>query len=113
MTLRMPKGWGVTATAEESNKEVKAGIDMSADTVNNLVDPSNGEPMEIVQMYCLNGDGSRDITLVAANRNSRIVLPLSNEMLAKMGAPAADPNGSRAAELAAAQAVQAIGNPFV
>src|SRR6185437_2039474 len=86
---------------------------MSADTVNNLVDPSNGEPMEIVLMYCLNGDGTRDVTLVSANRNSRIVLPLPNEILEKMGIPAAAPNGARAAEVAAAQAVAALGHPFM
>jgi hypothetical protein len=36
-------------------------------------------------------------------------------MLEKLGSPAAeaDPNGTRAAEIAAAQAVAAIGNPFV
>lgn len=107
--LRIPKAWSLKA---KLTKEVKAGIDMSAETVNNMRDPSNGEPMETVQMYCLNGDGSRDLIHVAANRNSRIVLPLPNAVLDKIGSPTPD-DGTRAAEVAAAQAMRDIGNPFI
>lgn len=88
-TLRVPKAWDsskntLTARKRPDVKPVSAGVDMSADTVNNLLCPVTKEPMKIVRIFYRNADGSMDPSFVAVHPESRVCLPLSNEKLAEL-----------------------------
>lgn len=65
----------------QTAKAVKAGLDMSANSVDNMRCPATGEPMKIVQCYFREKDGTMTLSHVAMNPNSRIVLPLPNNVL--------------------------------
>lgn len=87
-TLRMPKAWeahknSLTAR-KDSPKKTTAAVDMSADTVNNLLCPVTKQPMKIVRIHYRNADGTMDPSYVAVHPESRVCLPLTNEMLAEL-----------------------------
>jgi len=90
-TLRVPKAWDsskntLTARKRPEPKPVSAGVDMSADTVNNLLCPVTRQPMKIVRIFYRNADGSMDPSFVAVHPESRVCLPLTNEKLAELTA---------------------------
>lgn len=87
-TLRVPKAWDSsknTLTARKADpKAVSAAVDMSAETVDKLLCPVTREPMKIVRINYRNADGTMDPSYAAVHPESRVCLPLSNEMLAHL-----------------------------
>lgn len=75
--LRVPKAWNTTASASVE----ASSVDMSADTVDKLLCPITREPMKIVRIFYRNADGSMDPSYVAVHPESRVVLPLPNDLL--------------------------------
>lgn len=88
-TLRVPKAWDpskntLTARKASDKTQVSAGVDMSADTVDKLLCPVTKEPMKIVRINYRNADGTLEPSYAAVHEESRVCLPLSNEMLAHL-----------------------------